>query len=127
MINISSISKTNEDKSNEKYNDDIINKNNNDINTEFECHIENNEDIHKEEGNFNSLNDSVEIISNNNKYKSDEADLEKRSKTNIEDNKNSTKKNNKYKENINYYDKNQEPQEALYQSRNIYNNLNLYN
>jgi len=124
MINISSISKTNEDKSNEKYNDDIINKNNN---TEFEFHIENNEDINKEEGNFNSLNDSVEIISNNNKYISDEADLEKRSETNIEDNKNNTEKNSKYKENINYYDKNEEPQEALYQSRNIYNNLNLYN
>ena len=76
MINISSISKTNEDKSNEKYNDDI-NKNN-DTNTEFEFHIENNEDINKEEGNLNSLNDSAEIISNNNKYIADEADLEKK-------------------------------------------------
>lgn len=76
MINISSISKTNENKSNEKYNDDI-NKNN-DTNTEFEFHIENNEDINKEEGNLNSLNDSAEIISNNNKYIADEADLEKK-------------------------------------------------
>ena len=42
-------------------------------------HIENNEDINKEEGNLNSLNDSAEIISNNNKYIADEADLEKKS------------------------------------------------
>ena len=77
MINISSISKTSEDKSNEKYNNDI-NKNNG-TNIEFEFHIENNEDINKEEGNLNSLNDRAEIISNNNKYIADEADLEKKS------------------------------------------------
>ena len=123
MINISSISKTNEDKSNEKYNDDI-NKNN-DTNTEFEFHIENNEDINKEEGNLNSLNDSAEIISNNNKYIADEADLEKKSETIIEDNKNNTKNNSKGY--INYKDKIEEPKEALLQSRNIYNNLKLYN
>jgi hypothetical protein len=123
MINISSISKINEDKSNENYNDDI-NKNN-EANTEFEFHIENNEDINKEEGNLNSLNDSAEIISNNNKYIADEADLEKKSETIIEDNKNNTKNNSKGY--INYKDKIEEPKEALLQSRNIYNNLKLYN
>ena len=128
MINISSISKTNEDKSNQKYNDEI--KINNDTN-EFEFHIENNEDnidINKEEGNYNSQNDSVEIISNNNnKYIYDEADLEKKSETLIVDNKNNSEKNSKYKDNINYKEKNERPQEIIIQNKNINKNLNLFN
>lgn len=114
MIDISLISKTNEEKSN----------NNNDLGNDSEFHIENNEDLntnnHKEKQE-NSFNDSVEIISNRNA---------KCISINDEEDK---KKENHYKNNIkeDIHDYKEDkiddiiPQNNMSQSKNIINNNNI--
>ena len=130
MIDISLISKTNEDKSNEKSNEKSNNNNNinnNELGTETEFHIENNEDnnINNEQKNeeFYNDNDSVEILTNRN-FKDITINEDEEKKSEI---KNNIIINEKQEDNSKNKNKNINSQKSLTQSKNKYNNLHLFN